>query len=157
MLRSRLAHQEAFQEQDARRTHCKGRNQVSTIKTVQAILILTAFIFLVGAANREKKNPSSGRVGPRLSAWLCACVASDKRIRKKIVICLPTKHLRVLKNSFKRVRPFQTELEFEVLVFEEREKPKYREKNLPQQRKEPTTNLTHTWHRHRNMNPRPHW
>ena len=51
-------------------------------------------------------------------AWLriCGC-------KKKIVICLPMKHLRVLKNSFKRVRPFQIELEFEVLVFEEREKP----------------------------------
>ena len=48
------------------------------------------------------------------------------------------KHLRVLKNSFKRVRPFQIELEFEVLVFEEREKPEYRQKNLSEQRKEPT-------------------
>ena len=33
-------------------------------------------------------------------------------------------------NSLKRVRAFQVELEFEVLVFKERGKPKYPEKNL---------------------------
>ena len=31
--------------------------------------------------------------------------------------CLPTKHIGVHMNSFKRVRAFQIELEFEVLVF----------------------------------------
>ena len=45
-----------------------------------------------------------------------------------IVICLPTKHLGVLMNSFKRVRAFQMELK--VLIFEERGKPEYPEKNL---------------------------
>ena len=39
---------------------------------------------------------------------------------KKIALCLPTKHLRVLENTFKRVRAFQIELEFgNALVFEE--------------------------------------
>ena len=33
-------------------------------------------------------------------------------------------------NSLKRVRAFQVELEFEVLVFKERGKPEYPEKNL---------------------------
>ena len=47
---------------------------------------------------------------------------------KKKLLFLPTKHLRVHVNSFKRFRAFQIELE--VLVFEERGKPKYPEKNL---------------------------
>ena len=34
-----------------------------------------------------------------------------------IVICLPTKHLGVLMNSFKRVRVLQIELEFGSVVF----------------------------------------
>ena len=68
MLRSRLAHQEAFQERDARKTHCKDRNQVSYIKTVHAILILRAFFFFFGQCCESKENdPSSDRVGPRLS------------------------------------------------------------------------------------------
>ena len=33
-----------------------------------------------------------------------------------------------------------------MLVFEERGKPEYPEKNLSEQGKEPTTNLTHIWH-----------
>ena len=40
----------------------------------------------------------------------------------KIVTCLPTEHLGVLMNSLKRVRAFQIELEFGVLVFKERGK-----------------------------------
>ena len=67
MLRSRLAHQEAFQEQDARKTHCKDRNQVSNIKTVQAILILRAFIIFGQRCESKENDPSSERVGPRLS------------------------------------------------------------------------------------------
>ena len=34
-----------------------------------------------------------------------------------IAICLPTKHLGVLMDSFKRVRAFQIELEFESVGF----------------------------------------
>ena len=36
-----------------------------------------------------------------------------------------------------------------MLVFEERGKPEYPEKNLSEQRREPTTNSTHTWLRRR--------
>ena len=123
MLRSRLAHQEAFQEQDARKTHCKDRNQVSNIKTVHAILIHRAFIVFGQRYESKENNPSSERMAPRLSGITVRMRGFGFADVKKIVICLPMKHLRVLKNSFKRVRPFQIELEFEVLVFEEREKP----------------------------------
>jgi len=37
--------------------------------------------------------------------------------KKKIVICLRTKHLGVLENSLKRVRGFQIELEFGIVGF----------------------------------------
>ena len=40
----------------------------------------------------------------------------------------------------------------EMLVFEERGKPEYPEKNLSEQRREPTTNSTHIWRRRRDMN-----
>ena len=54
------------------------------------------------------------------------------------VICLPTEHLGVLKNSLKRVRAFQMELDREVLV-KEWGKQEYPEKNAEQWRR-PTTN-----------------
>ena len=41
----------------------------------------------------------------------------------------------------------------ETLVFEERGKPEYAEKNLSEQRREPTTNLTHIWRLRRDLNP----
>ena len=51
---------------------------------------------------------------------------------------LPSKHLGVLENSLKRVRAFQMELEFEkMLLFEERGKPEYPEKNLSRRGREP--------------------
>ena len=56
-------------------------------------------------------------------------------------------------NSFKRVRAFQIKLDFEVLVFEEGGKPEYPEKNLSEQRREPTTNSTHIWRGGRDLNP----
>ena len=40
-----------------------------------------------------------------------------------------------------------------VLVFEERGKPEYPEKNLSEQRREPTANSTHIWRRRRDLNP----
>ena len=40
----------------------------------------------------------------------------------------------------------------EMMVFEERGKPEYPEKNLSEHRREPTTNSTHMWRRHRNLN-----
>ena len=45
----------------------------------------------------------------------------------------------------------------EVLVFEERGKPEYPEKNLLEQRREATRNSTHIWHRVRESNPGSHW
>ena len=39
-----------------------------------------------------------------------------------------------------------------MLVFEERGKPEYTEKNLSEQGREPTTNSTHTW-----IEPGTHW
>ena len=41
----------------------------------------------------------------------------------------------------------------EALVFEERGKPEYPEKNLSKQRREPTTNSIHIWHRVRESIP----
>ena len=40
-----------------------------------------------------------------------------------------------------------------MLVFEESGKAEYPEKNLLEQRREPTTNLTHIWYRVRESNP----
>ena len=40
-----------------------------------------------------------------------------------------------------------------VLVFEERRKLEYQEKNLSEQRREPATNSTHIWLQHRDFNP----
>ena len=37
--------------------------------------------------------------------------------KKLLIACLPTKHLGVHMNSFKRVRAFQIELEFESVGF----------------------------------------
>jgi len=41
----------------------------------------------------------------------------------------------------------------EILVFEERGKPEYREENFSEQRREPTTKSTHIWRRRRDLNP----
>ena len=41
----------------------------------------------------------------------------------------------------------------EMLVFEERGKREYPEKNLLEQRREPTTNSTHIWRRRLDLNP----
>ena len=43
-------------------------------------------------------------------------------------------------------------LNLEMLVFEERGKPQYPEKNFAEQGKEPTTNSTHIWRRRRDLN-----
>ena len=45
------------------------------------------------------------------------------------------------------------ELDLKMLVFEERGKPEYPEKNLSEQGREPTTNATHIWCRVRESNP----
>ena len=41
----------------------------------------------------------------------------------------------------------------EMLVFEERGKPEYPEKNLSEQGREPTTNSTQIWRRLQDLNP----
>ena len=41
----------------------------------------------------------------------------------------------------------------EVLFFENRVKPEFPEKNLSEQGREPTTNSTHIWRQHRDLNP----
>ena len=45
----------------------------------------------------------------------------------------------------------------EMLVFEERGKPEYPEKNLSEQGREPTTNSTHIITPSLGIEPRPHW
>ena len=52
---------------------------------------------------------------------------------------------KILKNSLKRVRAFQIELEIGRVGLEERRKPGYQEKNISEQRREPTANSTHIW------------
>ena len=47
----------------------------------------------------------------------------------------------------------RTNWNLKVLVFKERGKPEYPEKNLSEQGREPTTNSTHIWRRHRDLNP----
>ena len=42
--------------------------------------------------------------------------------------------------------------DLEMLLFQERGKPEYPEKNLPEQRREPTTNSTHIWRRRGDLN-----
>ena len=46
-------------------------------------------------------------------------------------------------------------LNLEMLVFEERGKPEYPEKNLSKQRRETTTNPTQMWRRRRELNSDP--
>ena len=53
---------------------------------------------------------------------------------------VPEAHDKVLDNS-------RSNWNLEMLVFEERGKPKYLEKNPSEQEREPTTNSTHIWHR----------
>jgi len=60
-----------------------------------------------------------------------------------IVICLPPEYQGVHKNSFRNARAFQDLIRIlEMLVFKEWGKPEYPEKNLSEQRREPTTNPT---------------
>ena len=66
---------------------------------------------------------------------------------------LPTEHLGVRKNSLKRVRGFQIELEFGSFSFHGRKKLEYTEKNPSGRRREQTTNSTHIWLRRWDSNP----
>ena len=40
-----------------------------------------------------------------------------------------------------------------MMVFEKRGNPEYTKNNLSGQRRQPTTNSTHIWHRRRDLNP----
>ena len=62
-------------------------------------------------------------------------------------------HKGVHKNSLKHVRAFRSNWNLEVLVFKERGKPEYPEKNLSEQRREPATNSTHIWRGSQDSNP----
>ena len=68
---------------------------------------------------------------------------SDFPLSSTTNTCSPTEHLGFHKKTLKRVRAFQSK----VLVFKERGKPEYPEKNLSEQRREPTTHSTHIWRR----------
>ena len=61
----------------------------------------------------------------------------------QIVICLQTNHQLVLKNSFKHVRSFQIEFEFESVDYRGDGKNGVPGENLSEQGGEPTTNSTH--------------
>ena len=54
-------------------------------------------------------------------------------------------HKGVHKNLLKHVCAFRSNWNLEVLVFKERGKPEYPEKNLSEQGREPITNSTHIW------------
>ena len=77
----------------------------------------------------------------------------SQKLKNKKKACLPTKHMEGHMNSFKRVRAFQIELEFGSVGFWGEGKPEYPEKNLSEQRGEPTTNSTHIWRQRRDLNP----
>ena len=80
------------------------------------------------------------------------CVTNAKKNAN--VICLPTEHLGVLKNSFRTCPCISgSNCNTEMLVFEERGKQENPEKNLSEQSREPTTNSTHIWRQVRESNP----
>ena len=90
----------------------------------------------------------------RLRQNFCSCLLSsfssffqlsfNNQHGTVIFICLPMKHLGVLKNS----RPSRSIWNLELLVFEEREKSEYPEKNFSDNKVEnkQQTQLTHIWY-----------
>ena len=64
-------------------------------------------------------------------------------LEKCNVICLPTERQEFTKIRLKCPRILGLNWNLEMLVFEERGKPEYPEKNLSEKEKEPTTNSTH--------------
>ena len=81
--------------------------------------------------------------GPELvSHWRCEyIIVSTIFVGVNYCNLFTREHLGVLMNSFKRVRAFQTELEFGSVGF----LGKGQGKNLSEQGREPVTNSTHTW------------
>ena len=69
------------------------------------------------------------------------------------VICLPTEHQEFSRTLLKCLCIWWSNWNLEILGFEERGKQEYPKKNLSEQRREPTTNSTHIWHRVQESNP----
>ena len=72
----------------------------------------------------------------------------------KFVICVyPRSTQELLKTCLNVSVRSRSNWILEVLVFKERGKAEYLEKNLLEQGREPTANLTHIWRRRRDLNP----
>ena len=72
----------------------------------------------------------------------------------KFVICVyPRSTQELLKTCLNVSARSRSNWILEVLVFKERGKAEYLEKNLLEQGREPTANLTHIWRRRRDLNP----
>ena len=92
--------------------------------------------------------------------FICIFFSSSQRskiwvISNVNVICLPTQHQGVHKNSFQKCPCIpESNWNLKMLVFKERGKPEYLKKNLSEQSREPTTNSTYIrWRRVRESNP----
>ena len=73
---------------------------------------------------------------------------------KKIVIYLPTMNTKDFLSTCLNVSVrSRSNWNLKVLVFEERRKLEYPEKNLLEQGREPATNSTHIWRRRQDSNP----
>ena len=80
-----------------------------------------------------------------LNAW-CGCLKKgQKTTRLENVICSPTEHQEFTRTRLKCLRIAGSNQNLEMLVFEERGKPEYPEKNLSEKNREPATNSTHIW------------
>ena len=80
--------------------------------------------------------------------WIVLSVIRFVEKKNQIVICLPTKHLGVLKNSFLICQCVPDRIGiWKHWFFKEMGKTEYPEKNLLEQGREPTTNSTHIWRR----------
>ena len=70
-------------------------------------------------------------------------------------ICLPAEHegVHYIRTRWNGSVSSRLNWNLKVLVFNERGKPKYLDKNLLEQGREPTTNPTHIWRRRQDLNP----
>ena len=64
-----------------------------------------------------------------------------------IIIIINTQEAPLTRKWFSGRSCIRSNWNLEMLIFEERGKPENPEKNLSEQSKEPTTNLTHSWSR----------
>ena len=70
------------------------------------------------------------------------------------VICLPTNTWELLRTRWNMSVRSRSNWNLKVLVFKERGKPEYPEKNLSEKGREPTTNSTYIWRRRQDSKPR---